>query len=186
MDTNVDGITTTIIKHQLQWTGHVIRMPDIHLPKQVFYSELSTGKRAPGGQKKHCKDNIKTNLKKIHINSSNWEGIASQRSAWRDCLHEGATLYEDLLQQAAKFKQQQRKERLSTKQVPTNPTTSTPRPCPYCKKVCGSRIGLCSRLNTHNKDIPGRPSYSTQRTDDDDGGGVCVCACEAHSGPLHS
>lgn len=95
-----------------------------HQQDQALHSELSTGQRAPVGQKKRYEDNITTNLKKFHINSSNWEATASQRSAWRKCLHEGATLHEDQLQQAARLKKLERKERPSTKQAPTHPTAS--------------------------------------------------------------
>ncbi|KAL7394775.1 hypothetical protein ABVT39_003835 [Epinephelus coioides] len=70
-------------------------MPDTRHPKQVLYSELSTGQRAPGGPRRRYKDNIRTSLKKSNINSSNWEATASQRPAWRNCLHKGATLHEE-------------------------------------------------------------------------------------------
>ncbi|KAJ3606704.1 hypothetical protein NHX12_026223 [Muraenolepis orangiensis] len=66
-EADIPTITATIAQNQLRWTGHVIRMPDSRLPKQVLYSQLVKGKRAPGGQKKRYKDNIKTNLKKCHI-----------------------------------------------------------------------------------------------------------------------
>ncbi|KAL7371144.1 hypothetical protein ABVT39_020405 [Epinephelus coioides] len=127
-------------------------MPDTRLPKQVLYSELCTDQRAPGGQKKRCKDNIRTSLKNFNINSSNWEATASQRPA---------TFHEDHLQQAARIKQQQRKARLSTKRASTHPTASTQHPCSHCKKVYGSRTGLFCHLKTHNKDTQGGPSHST-------------------------
>ncbi|XP_062862816.1 uncharacterized protein LOC134324867 [Trichomycterus rosablanca] len=51
-EADISTITATIAQNQLRWTGHVIRMPDSRLPKQVLYSQLAEGKRAPGGQKK--------------------------------------------------------------------------------------------------------------------------------------
>ena len=77
-EAGISTITAIITQHQLRWTGHVIRMPDSRLPKQVLYSQLVQGKRAPGGQKKRFKDNIKANLKKCHIGLQ-----TTNRAAWR-------------------------------------------------------------------------------------------------------
>ncbi len=58
-EANKTSITTTIMQYQLWWTGHVIRMPNTRLPKQILYSQLKEGSRATGGQKKCYKDNSK-------------------------------------------------------------------------------------------------------------------------------
>ena len=50
------SIESLIIKRQLRWVGHVIRMPENRLPKQLLSGELSEGKRSVGGQKKRFKD----------------------------------------------------------------------------------------------------------------------------------
>ena len=39
------GIEATIIKAQLRWVGHVIRMEKCRMPRRLMYGELQTGKR---------------------------------------------------------------------------------------------------------------------------------------------
>lgn len=46
--------------------------PDSRLPKQVFYGELCKGKRPLEG-KRRSKDNIKTTLKDLGIDTANWK-----------------------------------------------------------------------------------------------------------------
>ena len=43
------GIEAMLNQAQLRWSGHVTRMDDSRLPKQLFHAELATGKRHKGG-----------------------------------------------------------------------------------------------------------------------------------------
>ena len=146
-EAKMPSITTLIMQHQLRWTGHLIRMPDTRLPKQMLYSQLERGPRAPGGQKKRFKDNIKTTLKKFLITSQDWEHMALNRHCWRAAVQEGAAHHEKELRRVAETKRQLRKER--QKQAPARPQPTTTFPCPHCTKICGSRIGLYAHLRTH-------------------------------------
>ena len=56
---SMESVEAMLVKSQLRWAGHVVRMPDDRLPKAVFYSELTSGKRKRGGQKLRYKDVLK-------------------------------------------------------------------------------------------------------------------------------
>ncbi len=142
-EANMTSITTTIMQYQLRWTGHVIRMPNTRLPKQILYSQ---GSRAIGGQKKRYKDNIKAILKKFHITASNWEHTALDRSSWKKSVQDGAANHEIELRRAAEIKRQIHKDKDKKAQPLSTITTLS---CPHCTKVCGSWIGLYSHLKSH-------------------------------------
>ena len=48
----IDGMDAMIMRAQLRWVGHVQRISDNCMPKQIFDSELSSGARSRGGQRK--------------------------------------------------------------------------------------------------------------------------------------
>ena len=73
---DLPSIHTMLMKSQLRWAGHVVRMPDCRLPKQLMYGELVNGKRAHGGQKKRFKDTLKASLKAFNLDCATWEAKA--------------------------------------------------------------------------------------------------------------
>ena len=65
----LDGIEAMLMRAQLRWVGHVQRMRVDRMPKQLFYSELPSGDRNRGGQRKRYKDTLKQTLKHTGINT---------------------------------------------------------------------------------------------------------------------
>ena len=68
------SIEATIIKAQLRWVGHVIRMGECWMPWRLMYGELQAGKRNQGRPKLRYKDTVKANLQWCHINPRDLEG----------------------------------------------------------------------------------------------------------------
>ena len=77
------SIEALIIKRQLRWIGHVIRMPEnrLHrLPRKLFYGELTSGYRSCGGQRKRYKDHLHSVLKQCSIPAPELESLAACHS----------------------------------------------------------------------------------------------------------
>ena len=67
-----------VIRKNLRWTGHVLRMEPGRLPKQILYSQLTEGKRKKGRPRLRFKDTIKRNLKWRSISPSQLSTLAMQ------------------------------------------------------------------------------------------------------------
>jgi len=89
------GIEAFLLKAQLQWVGHVMRMPDSRIPKQVFCGRLAVGSRPQCGPVRRYKDTVKENIKKCGMNPSTLGSDSQDRSAWRSLCIEAVTQFED-------------------------------------------------------------------------------------------
>ena len=69
-----------LIKKNLLWTGHLMRMSSDRLPKQILYSQLSSGHRQRGRPRLRFKDTIKRNLKLRDIKTDSWTSLSQQRT----------------------------------------------------------------------------------------------------------
>ena len=140
---NLGSIEATLSLCQLRWAGHLVRMEDSRLPKQLFYGELSrdsTGKgnRGTGRPKLRYKDSLKANLKRCHIDTVTWEKQAADRSKWRTTINTKVTETEEAREMAKEEKRATAKSR-----IPAAPS-DTSLTCTVCGRVCASRIGLHS------------------------------------------
>ena len=85
------GIEQLIKRAQLRWSGHLVRMADDRIPKDVFYGELGAGHRTRGGQRKRYKDVLEATLKSCGIPHNTWEATATDRAL---CVVPAMPVYE--------------------------------------------------------------------------------------------
>ena len=138
---------TLLRQRRLRWLGHVRRMEDGRIPKDILYGQLASGKRRTGRPQLRYSDACKRDMKALDINVRDWEDLAADRPKWRATLTTNLKLGEMRMSAAAEEKRARRKER-----QPSTSTDNATHRCDTCGKICGSRIGLfshakrCSRL----------------------------------------
>ncbi|KAL8559123.1 hypothetical protein ACOMHN_046171 [Nucella lapillus] len=71
-----------LTKRRLRWLGHVIRMQDGRLPKDILYGELATGSRPTGRPVLRYKDVCKRDLKDCGIVLADFEALTADCSSW--------------------------------------------------------------------------------------------------------
>ena len=138
------SIESLIVKSQLRWAGHVVRMHNSRLPKQIFYSELTEGSRHVGAPKKRFRDNLKSHMKSCLLDPASWETDAQDRAKWRKLIGDGVENFE---LQITRTILEKRDRRLLNRQNPTPHQNQFI--CQACGRVCGYRIGLMSHQRIH-------------------------------------
>ena len=140
----LDGIEAYIMRSQLRWAGHVARMPDDRLPKQIFFSELSEGDRVPGRPFLRFKDKLKESLKRCDIDPSSWPDLAADRTAWRSQVKKGVNSYE--AKRLAELDEKRKALKARSAEPPNIQTAVT---CSLCGKLCKNNAGLRAHMRIH-------------------------------------
>ena len=136
---------TLLKQRRLRWLGHVVRMADGRIPKDLLYGELVQGNRPRGRPRLRYKDICKRDLKALGIDLNRWETLTSECSAWRQALHHGHCQFEETLIQQAEVK------RKSQKQQKQGAGQGSDWICLQCGRDCHSRIGLLSHTRHCSK-----------------------------------
>jgi len=129
-----------LCQRRLRWLGHVRRMDDGRIPKDIMYGELASGRRPISRPALRFKDACKRDMKLIDINSNTWESLADDRSGWRYAVREGVKRGEERRRKQLGERRARRKERQQHQAL--NPQSNYV--CGNCGRDCHARIGLLS------------------------------------------
>ena len=136
----IQSVFAILSQKCLRWLGHVRRMQDGRISKDILYGELATGSR-PGGRpvlryKIVCKQDMKTG----NINPADWEATAADHSNWRLAVRVGIQTSELNRVEQWEEKRQRRRQRVASASTEPGAVYT----CSNCNKACHSRIGLYS------------------------------------------
>ena len=146
--TGCTSLESLLHRGLLRWVGHVIRMDDNRLPKQLLYGELSEGIRSVGGQLKRYKDHVKKTLRACHIQPTAIETLAADRTEWRASTKKGIDRFEEDRNQWLCARRDKRHRAAETVQ---DDRQSFVCPEPGCGRSCASRVGLGSHMRAHQR-----------------------------------
>ena len=138
---DIPSMFTLLRQRRLRWLGHVHRMKDGRIPKDLLYGELESGSRPVGRPKLRFKDVCKRDMLATGLPAGNWETHAADRGEWRSVCSRVLQVGETKLKAEAD-------ERRAKKKAAEKKTASAPAASDYicgrCDRVCHSRIGLLS------------------------------------------
>ena len=83
-----ETLEDVVTAKRLRWLGHVARMNDDHLAKQILFGWLPQ-RRPAHGVKMRWRDKVRKDLKNVDIQEENWFAIAQERGEWKAVCKEG-------------------------------------------------------------------------------------------------
>ena len=131
---------TLLRQRRLRWLGHVHRMDDGRIPKDILYGELASGRRSTDRSQLRYKDVVKRDMNALDINTATWEDTAADSATWRSTLKQHLKAGEGKLMNATADKRAFRNERSASDK------TQTTYKCDLCGRDCYSHIGLYSHI----------------------------------------
>ena len=153
----IDSINAFLTQRRLRWLGHVHRMDDGRLPKDILYSQLAVGTRSVGRPLLRYSDACKRDMRRGGVDVDDWENVAPDRSAWRQLVNKSKDAVETrrrLEDEARRERRHGRHQHSAENQVPPDRLHV----CRGCNRDCGSRIGLWSHA---------RSCHSSNRSSED-------------------
>ena len=141
------SIPALLTTKRLRWLGHVRRMEDGRIPKDVLYGELARGKRPNGRPLLRFEDACSRDMRTSNISIDDWENIAENRVNWRKSIREGVKHLEQ-----TRIQHDLEKREICHRPIQIAETEDVEDfICPRCRRVCKTKAGLSSHRRACTK-----------------------------------
>jgi hypothetical protein len=132
-------ISSILLQRRLRFLGHLSRMPEERLPRQLLVCAPAGGKRAAGGQKNRWNDVVANDLNQCNL-SRTWRELAQERDSWRTTIQQSG----ERLNQQAEAREKSRKDEKKRRRMLQLIDSETALHCnhPGCSFQALSREGL--------------------------------------------
>ena len=107
--TKQQKLSSVLSQRRLRFLGHISRMKDSHLPKQLLVCAPVDGKRAAGGQKYRWNDLVSRGLKSCEL-SEDWREFAHSGCLRRKVIHDHVEYFNVLAEKEEKRQKDERKK----------------------------------------------------------------------------
>ena len=132
---------TLLRQRRLRWIGHVRRMEDGRIPKDLLYGELELGSRPVGRPKLRFGNVCKRDMLATGLPADKWELLAEDRLKWNTAYSQALRAGERKPKAKADIK---RAKRMEAARVAASVPAASEYICGGCGRVYRSRIGLVS------------------------------------------
>ena len=132
-------VSSIVSQRRLRLLGHIVRMDDHRLPKQLLVSAPYGGSRAVGGQKSRWNDLVQRDLRQCGLEDS-WRVAAQNRNGWRSVVKSRIEDCNRLAEEEEKRSKDEQKRRREDRQMTSNTALS----CDHseCDFVALSEAGM--------------------------------------------
>ena len=132
---NIYSLTSIMRQQRLRWLGHITRMENGRIPKQILFGQLARGTRRKGRPLLRYKDILKKDLLEVGINPDTFAEEVANRDEWKVKVKTGIADSEERMRQRADEKRLERKRKEKSDLSSDNPPLSV-FTCPHCQQTC--------------------------------------------------
>ncbi len=142
-------VPSLLSQRRLRFVGHIARIDESRLPRQLLVSALPSGKRSVGGQKCRWNDLLVRDLRKFGL-GDDWCSKAMDRQEWRQIVKREVELVNERDELQEKKQKDDRKRRREGRQMASEAALHCEHP--GCEFMALNRAGLVNHTRQKHQE----------------------------------